>query len=218
MRVALAAGVAVSVAFAAPAGAQDLAQMCDKVLDVQVGQWAEYQMSGGGMGGSGRMRLAIVGTQDVAGENAYWIEMKIAGDQGSMITQVLAGTYPYDSDQIHEMVFKMGDQPAMKVSGQMMGMMRDRMGQNPALEATEKCRDAQIVGWESITVPAGQFRALHLKPADADGDVWALEDVPFGMIKFTDGETEIVLMGHGMDATSSITETPQAMPGMGGGR
>ncbi len=217
MRFALAAGVTGCVAFAAPAVAQDLSQMCEKVKDVQVGQWAEFQMSSGGMGGSGGMRLAIVGTQDVAGSEAYWIELRMTGDQGSVITQILVGGYPYDPEQIHEMVLKMGNQPAMKVPGQMMGMMRDRMGTNPALNAAEKCAEAEIVGWESVTVPAGEYRALHIKPVDAQGDVWALDSVPFGLIRFMSADGEIVLVGYGMDATSSITETPQAMPGMGGG-
>jgi len=89
------------------------------------------------------------------------------------------------------------------------------MGQNnAAVDAARRCASAQVVGWESVTVPAGAIRALHLKNVDG-GEAWVARDVPFGIVKARpkDGG-EMVLTGRGRDAKSSITEKPQEMPGM----
>jgi len=213
-RIAWIVGLGCWLAFAWPAAAEDLSAMCDEVLDVKVGQWAEYRMTGAEANGPSRMRLAIVGTQQVAGKPAYWIEMQMAGGPGSMTTQVLAGGYPYRADQIHEMVVKMGGQPAMKMPPQSLAMMRSRMGVTPSMGAADSCRKAKVVGWESITVPAGEFRALHLQPADARAQVWAAQKIPFGMVKVVHAEGTLELTGHGWDAKSSISETPRSLPGM----
>jgi hypothetical protein len=107
------------------------------------------------------------------------------------------------------------------MSDQILQMMRSQIPDNPSMQAATRCGEGEVIGWEEVTVPAGTFRALHLRPAPEDGtqtDVWASPDVPFGMVRVimtgTEG-SEIVLVGHGTDATSSITETPQEMPGMG---
>jgi hypothetical protein len=70
-----------------------------------------------------------------------------------------------------------------------------------------------VVGWEQLTVPAGTFRALHVKDAAEQTDAWLLADLYFGLLKATlkDGSA-MELMGRGQGAKSSITETPQMMP------
>jgi hypothetical protein len=216
MRVALAAGIALILVLAAPSQAQDLSKMCDKVRSMEVGQWAEYQMAGTKPEESGRMRLAIIGTKDVAGTKAYWVEMKMNSGAGAVVTQVLTGGYPFKSAQIHEMIVKAGDQPAMKMPAQAVAMASNRIARTPSLGAVDKCEQAKIVGWESVTVPAGEFRGLHLKPVDANVDVWALDEVPFGLLKSQGSQGKAVLVGHGKDAKSSIREKPISIPGMGG--
>jgi hypothetical protein len=215
-RTALAMGVAAHLVLCTPAQAQDVAQMCKKARDVQVGQWAEYQLTGSQQDESVRMRIAIVGKKEVAGRPAWWIELTMNGDAGKVVTQVLAGGYPYQSAQIHEMIVKAGDQPAMKMPGAAAAMMRERIGATPSLGAADKCEQARVVGWEKVQVPAGEFRAVHLQPVDLKGDAWALETIPFGLIRTRGKDGEIVLLGYGRDAKSSITETPMTIPGMGG--
>lgn len=201
---------------AGAAEAQDLSTLCNQVGDVQVGQWAEYEMKGGGKDGTHRMRLAIIGAKPGADETAYWVEMKMAGKEGEMITQVLVSGYPYQPDDIEEMVMKAGKEPAMKMPRQMLGMMRGRMPKSPTMGDADRCGQARVVGWESVVVPAGEFRALHFEPVDSKANVWATQEVPFGMVKVVDEKIELVLLAHGKDAKSSISETPVSMPGMGG--
>jgi len=70
-----------------------------------------------------------------------------------------------------------------------------------------------VVGWESVTVPAGTFRALHVKTDDG-GEVWASRDVPFGLVRTHGKQGDLALTGRGADAKSSITEKPLEMPAM----
>src|SRR2546426_10917 len=70
-----------------------------------------------------------------------------------------------------------------------------------------------VVGWESVTVPAGTFRALHVTTGDG-GELWASRDVPFGVVKTHGKQGDLALTGRGADAKSSIAEKPMEMPGM----
>jgi len=92
-------------------------------------------------------------------------------------------------------------------------MMAGQMDQNFATEFTRKCQQMDVVGWEQLTVPAGSFRALHIKDAAEQADAWLVPDVYFGLVRATlkDGSS-MEMTGKGTGAKSSITETPQVMP------
>lgn len=210
--------MALLAAFAvpAPAVAQSLADACATVREVRVGQWAAYEVTAPQMGGGpAEMRFAIVGTEAVDGNEHYWYEMKMASPEGEMILQFLVPEYPFDQRDIKDLVMKGGDQPAMRMPEQMIGMMMQRTGGAGgfARDAVKECEGADMVGQESVTVPAGTFDVLHLRTSE--GDVWVSLEIPFGLVKMMGGGGEqMVLMEHGSDATSSITETPREMPGM----
>jgi hypothetical protein len=113
---------------------------------------------------------------------------------------------------IHGMIVKVGSQPAMKLSPQMLGMMGSHMAQdNIALEFARQCATGRVVGPETVTVPAGSIPAIHVKSADS-GEAWLAKDIPFGLVKAIGKQGTLVLTGHGSDAKSSIVETPQDMP------
>jgi hypothetical protein len=69
-------------------------------------------------------------------------------------------------------------------------------------------------GEESVTVPAGTFQALRYHDAKHEADTWVVPDRPFLMVKAKGKDFELSLVSSGDDAESSITETPQEMPGM----
>ncbi len=192
--------LAVLAALAVPAAlaAQDLADLCKAVGNANVGQWAAFDATGGrsgggGGGGGGKLRLAIVGSERVGDSTLYWFEVNFTGPDPSHsgIVQILTPGVGAGPGGTHAVIIKAGAQPATKISGQM------------------------VVGWESVTVPAGTFRALHVTTEDA-GEVWASRDIPFGLVKVHDKRNDLVLTGHGADAKSSITEAPQEMslPGL----
>ncbi|PYP08647.1 MAG: hypothetical protein DMD56_12245, partial [Gemmatimonadetes bacterium] len=82
-----------------------------------------------------------------------------------------------------------------------------------AFDWAGRCSGAHVVGWESVTVPAGTFRALHVTTDDG-GEVWASREVPFGLVKTHGKQGDLALTGRGTDAKSSITETPLEMPAL----
>jgi len=193
--------------------AADLVQVCKTVGEAKVGQWASFD--GTSASGAGKLRLAVVGSERAADSTFYWFEVNFAGqDAGkSGVVQILAPTLASGSAAPRSLIVKIGPQPAMRVSGEMAGMMGQKPGENSAFDWASRCSGAHVVGWESVTVPAGTFRALHVT-TDDEGDVWASRDVPFGLVKLHGKKGDLVLAARGTDAKSSITEKPLDMGGM----
>jgi hypothetical protein len=225
-------------AVAVPLQAQDV---CSQYRPTPaMGSWAQYTSSRDGQDFT--TRIALVGQEKRDGKDALWFESSSETPRGKMVSEVLVPTYPFAPDAVIEAVVKRGDQPAMKVSGSMMGMMRGQGGQGqggqgasaPAGQGgmarggrgggmgrggamsnwTEQCRNLSVVGQESVKVPAGTFTATHLHNAADSTDVWVSREVPFGMVKTQSPRGSMALSAMGKDAKKSITETPQAMPGM----
>jgi len=184
---------------------QDVPQLCKAISKVTVGQWASYTVSGGQA-----LRFGIVGSEQRGDTTLYWLEIndRGAGPRDGGILQVLVPGFGVEGVGVRGMVMKTGTQPAMKLPDQMLDLVGQQMVQNnPALGIVRRCASAQVVGWETVTVPAGSIRALHVK--DTDGEAWLSGEVPFGIVKghAKDG-SEMVLTGRGVGATSSITEKP----------
>jgi hypothetical protein len=70
-----------------------------------------------------------------------------------------------------------------------------------------------LVGEESVTVPAGTFKAARFHNDKHDSDTWMVRDQPFYLVKSVGKDHEIALVKSGEGATSSITEEPQDMMG-----
>jgi hypothetical protein len=205
-----------------PLAAQSLADVCRQLGEgMAVGHWAEYRMTG--PQGPMQVRFAVVGKEPVAGKDYMWFEFKMNSSQGNMIMQALVPGFPYEQDKIESMVVKMAGQPAMKLPKSMLSMATQGMrGQNPGGNAGDflkRCDGAEMIGRETIEVPAGRFETLHFRHSEIgqQGEGWVSVSVPMGIVKLSwQGQNpgEMLLLGHGKDAKSSITETPQEMPGM----
>jgi hypothetical protein len=193
----------------------DLADVCRVLGDAKLGQWATFDGTAGGSGG-GKLRLAVVGSERSGDSTLYWFEVNFAGKDAmhSGVIQILTPSLASGLADPRALIIKAGAQPAMRISGQMAGMVGQKGAQNAsAFDWGAKCSGARVVGWESVTVPAGTFRALHLTMDDG-GEVWASRDVPFALVKTHGKQGDMVLTGRGTDAKSSITERPLEMPGM----
>jgi len=205
-------------AFAAPPllaqGPADLSDVCKVLGDAKPGQWASFD--GTGSSGVGKLRLAVVGSERSGDSTLYWFEVSFAGkDPGkSGVVQILTTNLASGLEAPRALVFKAGPQPAMRISGEMAGMMGKQGRQNTsAFDWAGRCSGAHVVGWESVTVPAGTFRALHVTTDDG-GELWASREVPFGVVKTHGKQGDLALTGRGADAKSSIPEKPLEMPGM----
>ena len=77
----------------------------------------------------------------------------------------------------------------------------------PSIDMNDK---AEVVGTESVTVPAGTFTCQHYRMKDGSGDVWISEKVgPWGLVKAVDKGQTIVLNKAITDGKDHITGTPK---------
>jgi hypothetical protein len=192
--------------------AQELAELCGELQQRSptVGSWASYSVTGGKSDGS-RMRMALVGSEAQGDSTFFWYEMKVENAKSeSMIMQLLVPGLAYQMGRARAVVMKAGDQPAMRMPQQMVSMMASRMMPNLAAEMVRECLETDVVGWETVSVPAGSFRALHIRQKDGN-EGWVTLDHQFGLVKAVTRDGTMELTGRGSDATSSITETPRSM-------
>jgi hypothetical protein len=199
--------VLVLAALATPAAAQN--ECLRDYRMPAVGRWAEYQATFKGKPTT--MRYAVVGEESREGAPMKWLEMRMAGGKDTSVYQMLTPGNPAEMDKIQEVVFKTGDKPAMKMGGAMIGMIRGQVGKNSAL--ANLCEGVTLVGEESVTVPAGTFKAARFHNDKHESDAWMARDQPFYLVKSLGKDHEIVLVSTGDGARSSITEEPQDMMG-----
>lgn len=201
------------------ARAQDKNKICQDVQHrpMTLGQWASYAWTGGRSDGA-TMRFAIVGKEPQEGTTFYWYEMTLndpkRGAKAKTIIQMLVPGLGYPSGGLRGLIMKNGDDPATRMPDQMIRMMGGRMASNVAAEITRNCLEMELVGWENVKVPAGTFRALHVRNPRDQIEAWIRPELYFGMVKVVmkDGAT-LTLTAYGAGARSSITETPRAMLG-----
>jgi hypothetical protein len=181
-----------------------------------VGQWAEYRMDTKD-DETMTMRISIVGKED----EAYWYETQMTGPDGrTMINKMLVAGDPEDMGNVKRMIMKPAGEQAIEMPVQMLNVM-DGMGM-AGMEAEEEEVPEPVkedLGVESVTVPAGTFKAHHWRfTSGADVfEAWVREDVgPYGVVRSVANGAEMVLVAHGDKAVSQITEEPRKLP-MGGG-
>jgi hypothetical protein len=208
-----------ATAVAGPGRAQtaaDLKDVCSAVGDANIGQWASFDAANPQGAGGGKIRLAVIGSERSRDTTLYWFEVHFTGTDPmhSGTVQILNPSLADGMAAPRGLIIKAMGQPAMKVSGAMMGLMGQKAGEGAmAFDWAARCHGAHVVGWESVTVPAGTFRALHLTMDDG-AEVWASRDIPFGLIKTHGKQGDMALTGHGTGAKSSISEKPTEMPGL----
>lgn len=178
------------------------------------GGWAEYKTD------SATLRLAYIG-KDAKGERLEMsMDRPARGGRpgGPMVIQLAVPSYPYQMSDATEVIIQSGTEPPMKLSEQMLGMMRSRMPNAPQI-SDEMCARMIEVGKERVTVPAGTFETTHYRDTTRSSDAWISPSVPFGMVKATGEGRTVELLASGTGAKTKITGTPQEMgPGMMPGR
>jgi hypothetical protein len=197
---------------AGPAMAQS--NCLDQVKFPEVGRWAEYKAKY--QNDPYTIRYSVIGSEAREGKDLRWVEMQMTGrdkDKNLVYQMLVPGSFT-EMDQVQEVIFKPGNQPAMKMSGQMLSMVRGQLDKQSFLK--NMCAGVSLVGKESVSVPAGKFQTLHFHNTEHAADSWVSPDVPFSMVKSTGKQFEMELAAHGQGAKSSITEKPQEMGGMGG--
>jgi len=202
---------------ATPLAAQDFQSFCNGTVPVRVGAWAAYQFTGGRADGS-TIRMAIISSERFGDSAYYWYEMQTTAAPNKKpnhtIMQILMAGIASPRVALRGFIMKNNDQPAMRAPDMMVGMMGRSFtsGVSQYLEQHCKKGGTQVVGVESVTVPAGSFSAVHIKDSDG-GEAWLQPGVGvFSMVKVLSKDGMVMaLTGRGSNATSAITETPQPM-------
>lgn len=207
---------AAALALAAPASvsAQNLSAVCAHMQQAQSGDWAEYATEG--PQGSGTIRYALL-DEAAASDPGQWLEMSGSFNDQTSTVQVLIDNYPHAPEDVSAVVIKRGDQPAQRVPESMVAQLSSQMS-TPIGNIAAICAQSEVVGTESVDVPAGSFQAVRIHPptANAEADrletqVWLSTDATFGLVKTESTLGSMTLTGMGSDASSSITETPTEM-------
>jgi hypothetical protein len=136
-----------------------------------VGSGGAYETTGPD-GSKAQMELTIVGKEDLSGKTGYWLETAIKGPKGG------------------EFYFK-----DLMMSDENLAYAK-RIRQDPGQDAfgfdageriwtLSKFRDeAELVGTETISVPAGTFTCEHYRLKGGWGDAWVSDKVsPWGLVK-----------------------------------
>ena len=173
-----------------------------------VGAGGAYEMTDRD-GKKSQLELTIVGKEDVAGKPGFWMEMAMANPRsgGDMFMKYLIA--PGDNGMMStRMIMQMPGQDPMEMDLNMM----NRGGRGPAAGATgsDIRSKAELVGTESVTVPAGTFTCEHYRTKDGNSDVWVSDKVaPWGLVKMQGKNNSMLLTKVITDAKDHITGTPK---------
>lgn len=178
-----------------------------------VGAGAQYQMSTKD-GKTQTFAMAVVGKEDVDGQDGYWLEWRIDTGQGKMVMkQLMAG------GQVKRMIMQPPGQPPMEMPAGMLSMAA-RHGQPDSSDAGPGHAKGELLGTESVTVPAGTFESQHLRSTvnGKNADVWATGQVsPYGLVKMVTSDGTTMVLQKVLDhEVSQIQGEPRKMnmPGM----
>jgi hypothetical protein len=183
-----------------------------------VGSGSTYEMTREGNKTS--LEFAVLGKEDLAGKTGYWVEMSMTEPKagGDVIIKILE-TVDGNTISYSKWVMQMPGQQPMEIDPNMMNMGSRGARQSQTTDFRDK---AELVGTESVTVPAGTFSCQHYRMKDGSGDAWISDKVsPWSVVKTQDKLRTMVLVKLTTDAKDRITGTPtkfdpmQMMHGMG---
>jgi hypothetical protein len=175
-----------------------------------VGSGGAYELTSND-GKKSQLEMTIVGKEDVAGKPGFWMETAVTDPRsgGNMFMKYLIA--PSDNGMApSRMIIQMAGQDPMEMDMNMMAAMAGGRGPAPSATPSDIRSKAELVGSESVTVPAGTFTCDHYRAKDGSSDVWISDKVaPWGMVKMQGKNDSMVLTKVITDAKDHITGTPK---------
>jgi hypothetical protein len=153
------------------------------------------------------LEFAVLGKEDMGGKTGYWVEMIMTnpGERGDFIVKVLE-TVDANTITYTRWIMQMPGQQPMEMDANMMNMAGQRGHQTQTTDFRDK---AELVGTESVTVPAGTFTCEHYRMKDGSGEAWISDKVsPWSLVKMQNSERTTVLAKVTTDVKDRITGTP----------
>ena len=167
-----------------------------------VGQGAIYQVTGE-KGKKTEIEITVVAKETVEGKDGYWLQMAMTNSElnGQMVMKHL---FILDGQETRSLktIMQFPGSPPMEMPAQM--MHHERASQSADLRT-----DAQDLGSESITIPAGTFACEHYRAKDGS-ESWLAKDLPpWGLVKYQGKDSTMVLLKVIKEAKDRIVGTPQ---------
>lgn len=202
-------GLAVLGALAmAPAALAAQAICGGRISTPAAGNYAEYQVTQG-EGAGQQVRFAIVGAQDQSAARNVWFETVITSPgQPTLVNQLLVPGFPYEASAIAAGTIQITDSAktfSRRLSAGELARLRGGLTGLPAA-IVEGCKSGTLVGTETIQAAGRSIRVQHYRNALRGSDIWVSSEVPFGIVKLTDGtdHTSMELTATGTGAKSSL--------------
>ncbi len=179
-----------------------------------VGSGSEYLITAKGK--ESDVAMVALGKEDVDGAAGYWMEMRMTSPDlgGEMVMKTLTVTTGTETG-VKRMIMQQPGKPPMEMDGMLMSMMQQHQPHpttpNPGSGNGSR---GELVGTESVTVPAGTFTCQHYRNQGTNGttDMWISTDVtPYAMVKMTSADTTMVLKKVLTNETSHVKGEPQKM-------
>jgi hypothetical protein len=177
------------------------------VFNPVVGSGASYEM----VKTNGEKIPFDMAVVDKDASGGYWIEYSMQNPKlnGPVYMKNLM-VHQSDDIIIQRSIMQMPGRPPMDMSS----MMSMKAMQSPKEKADFRA-NAQNMGTESVTTPAGTFSCEHWRDAKAGTDVWLSDKiVPWRLVKMSGANDTLTLVKIISDAKTHITGTPVSMEEM----
>jgi hypothetical protein len=177
------------------------------VFNPTVGSGASYEMTKT----NGEKITFDMSVVDKNASGGYWIEygMQVPQMKGFVYSKLLAARQA-DDVIIQRMIVQMPGHPPIDMSS-----MMSMKGMQDQKSKADFRADAQNMGTESVTTPAGTFSCQHWHSTKDGTDVWISDKVsPWKLVKMTGTNNNMILVRVITDAKTHITGTPVSMEEM----
>jgi hypothetical protein len=197
--------VALGVLALVPAGLA-AQQLCGgKITTPPIGDYAEYRLTQG-KSGTQDVRFAIVGSEDRNGVRNVWFENRVEAEgKAPVVSQVLVPEFPYEPSAVAAAALQPVSGPPIRLNPQQLARLQRGL---PGLlkSIVDGCRSSSLVGTETVKVGGTAIKAEHYRNALRGSDIWVSSEVPFGIVKLTDGtdHSSMELTATGTGAKSSF--------------
>jgi hypothetical protein len=161
------------------------------------------------------MSIINLGKEDVDGQTGYWMEMRMNSQElgGEMVMKTLNVSSGSQAG-VKRMIMQAPNRPPMEMGDFMMNMMQQHQSAPITPNGGDKSGMGELVGTESVTVPAGTYTCQHYRKTDANGtaDLWISTDVtPYALVKMVGPQATMTLKKVLSNETSHINGEPQKM-------
>jgi hypothetical protein len=176
------------------------------VFKPEVGSGAAYEV----VSRDGKRSQFDITIVDKDPGGGYWTEYTIADphSKGTVYMKMLVSQQA-DDVIVEHMIMQVPGQPPMDMSAMMKGMGHQKQSQKIDVRT-----EAENLGTESVTTPAGTFSCQHWRTKDGN-DVWISDKVkPWGLVKTSGKDSSLTLVRVITDAKTHISGTPVSMEDM----